>query len=98
MINRNISIGVPVGSYINLSKALVLRQFLNTVQILKEKCEELGSKGVFLSGAGPTMVALAEEINEKFYIEILEFLKTLKETWVVKPLDIDFTGAKVVKK
>ncbi len=67
-------------------------------QILKEKCEELGSKGVFLSGAGPTMVALAEEINEKFYIEILEFLKTLKETWVVKPLDIDFTGAKVVKK
>ena len=36
-INRNISIGVPVGSYINLSKALVLQQFLNTVQLLKEK-------------------------------------------------------------
>ena len=35
--NRNISIGVPVGSYINLSKALVLQQFLNTVQLLKEK-------------------------------------------------------------
>ncbi len=36
-INRNISIGVPVGSYINLSKALVLQQFLNTVQLLKKK-------------------------------------------------------------
>ena len=36
-INRNISIGVPVGSYINLSKAHVLQQFLNTVQLLKEK-------------------------------------------------------------
>ncbi len=36
-INGNISIGVPVGSYINLSKALVLQQFLNTVQLLKEK-------------------------------------------------------------
>ena len=35
--NRNISIGVPVGSYINLSKALVLQQFLDTVQLLKEK-------------------------------------------------------------
>ena len=36
-INQNISIGVPVGSYINLSKPDILHQFFNTVQLLKAK-------------------------------------------------------------
>jgi Asp-tRNA(Asn)/Glu-tRNA(Gln) amidotransferase A subunit family amidase len=34
---KNISIGIPEGSYINLSKPNVLKQFLDTIQLLKEK-------------------------------------------------------------
>jgi len=64
--------------------------------VIKEKCEELGSLGVFLSGAGPTIMALTEETNESFYSEARRFLDTLNNEWEIKPLDIDLEGAKVI--
>jgi len=63
---------------------------------IKEKCEGLGCLGVFLSGAGPTIMALAEDSNESFYDEIQKFLNKLNSRWEVKPLDIDFEGAKLL--
>mgnify|MGYP003339282834 FL=1 len=36
-VNKNTSIGIPKGSYINLSKPNVLKQFFNTIQLLEEK-------------------------------------------------------------
>ncbi len=66
-------------------------------QSIKEKCKELNCKGVFLSGAGPTVIVLTEDSNEKFYIEISKFLKELDSNWEVKTLNIDFTGAKILK-
>lgn len=63
---------------------------------IKEKCEEFGSLGMFLSGAGPTLMALDEDKNNKFYTDIKGFLKTLDNKWEVKPLDIDFSGAMVL--
>ncbi|SHJ61141.1 homoserine kinase [Paramaledivibacter caminithermalis] len=64
---------------------------------IKKKCEDLSCLGVFLSGAGPTIMALlCEDGNENFYIEIQEFLNTLSKKWEVKSLDIDFVGAKVL--
>ena len=36
-VNKNTSIGIPKGSYINLSKPNVLKQFFNTIQLLEER-------------------------------------------------------------
>ncbi len=63
---------------------------------IKKRCEDLGCLGVFLSGAGPTIMVLDREGNEKFYTEIEKFLNTLNNKWEVKSLDIDIEGAKVL--
>ncbi|WIF96135.1 homoserine kinase [Caminicella sporogenes] len=57
-------------------------------------CEDIGVVGVFLSGAGPTIMALDKEgvyIKEKFEREF----SRLNATWKVYELSIDFYGAKV---
>ncbi len=64
--------------------------------VIKEKCEELGSLGVFLSGAGPTIMAVTEADNEKFHLEIQKVLDGFNNRWWVKSLDIDFEGAKIL--
>lgn len=63
---------------------------------IKEKCEDLGCLALFLSGAGPTLMSLVEDHNEKFHVDIEKFLSTLNNRWEVKPLNIDFVGAKVL--
>lgn len=63
---------------------------------IKEKCEELGCLGIFLSGAGPTIMALAQDKDESFYIGIQQFLNKLSSKWEVKALDIDSEGAVIL--
>lgn len=71
-------------------------KLMKDFDIIKEKCQDFGCLGMFLSGAGPTLMALAEKGNEKFYTEIKEFLNTLDNKWKIEPLDIDFLGAKIL--
>lgn len=61
------------------------------------KSESLGALGVFLSGAGPTIMAIIKDDNNKFSKEIEEYLNTLDDSWRVKELDINFDGAVVDK-
>ncbi|MCK4258249.1 MAG: homoserine kinase [Halanaerobiales bacterium] len=65
-------------------------------QIIKE-CENLNSLGVYLSGAGPTIMAILDEKDDMFYRYIGQFLSKLNNRWEVKELLIDYEGA-VVKK
>ncbi|QVK18331.1 homoserine kinase [Mycoplasmatota bacterium] len=60
-------------------------------------CESLDSLGVFLSGAGPTIMVILEESNKSFYNEIVSYLSRFKKSWMVKELNIDFDGA-IIKK
>lgn len=57
--------------------------------------KELGALGVFLSGAGPTIMALVEENNMEFCNSIKQSLKSLKLEWTVKELFLDLKGAVV---
>lgn len=57
--------------------------------------KELGALGVFLSGAGPTIMALVEENNMEFCNSIEQSLKSLKLEWTVKELFLDLKGAVV---
>lgn len=57
------------------------------------KCEELGSLGVYLSGAGPTIMALVEDHNESLSLEIKDYFISQGYNWDVKELSLDLKGA-----
>jgi homoserine kinase len=62
-----------------------------------QKSKELGCLGVFLSGAGPTIMVLLPKDNNEFTNTIQGFLETLQNRWLVKELDIDNEGIFVAK-
>ncbi|MBE6066496.1 MAG: homoserine kinase [Clostridium lundense] len=57
--------------------------------------KELGALGVFLSGAGPTIMTLLEEKDTEFYNNIRDALKGLNGEWIIKELYLDLKGATV---
>ena len=57
------------------------------------KCEDIGSLGVYLSGAGPTIMAIVEENNVKFVSEIKKYFQSIDYDWEVKELVLDLEGA-----
>lgn len=67
----------------------------NYDRIIK-KCEELDVLGTYLSGAGPTIIALVEEGEETFKREIEDFLSQLQEGWQVRELSVDLEGASFI--
>ncbi|NLY37005.1 MAG: homoserine kinase [Tissierellia bacterium] len=62
-------------------------------QSILEKSEELGSLGVYLSGAGPTIMAMVEEDNMDFIREIRNYLDSMNYKWNVLDLEMDLCGA-----
>ncbi|EPY2272883.1 homoserine kinase [Clostridium sporogenes] len=62
---------------------------------IKKQCEKLNSLGVFLSGAGPTIMVMLKEENKDFSKNIKSFLDTLKSNWQVRELNIDNFGTLV---
>lgn len=70
-------------------------ELIENYKDIVEKCKELNSLGVFLSGAGPTiMVALRKE-ETQFYNGIKEFLRILNSKWTVTELIPSFEGVVV---
>ncbi|APH25039.1 TPA: homoserine kinase [Clostridium botulinum] len=62
---------------------------------IKKQCEKLNSLGVFLSGAGPTIMVMLKEGDKDFSKNIKSFLETLKNKWEVRELKIDKLGTVV---
>ena len=56
-------------------------------------CEELGSLGSILSGAGPTIMNIVREEDHDFREKIEKKLKSLGHKWEIKELHIDSCGA-----
>lgn len=59
-----------------------------------DKARAYGAKGTFLSGAGPTLMAVIKNVVD-FRREMVSYLGTLKESWQVQMLQADNEGAKV---
>lgn len=57
------------------------------------KCYELGALGCFLSGAGPTIMTMVKDDDEKIILGIKEYLKNNNINWGVVELKVDNTGA-----
>lgn len=61
------------------------------------KSYELGAYGCYLSGAGPTIMAIIDENNMRFSNKIKEFLNIENLNWDVLELSLDSEGATIVK-
>jgi len=65
------------------------------MEYLLKKSVELGCYGSYLSGAGPTLMLMNKRGNE--VIEPLkDIVKSLKNYWLIKPLEVDKEGAKII--
>ncbi|WPC39331.1 homoserine kinase [Clostridium sp. JS66] len=67
-------------------------QLIENFYPVKEQCEKLNCLGVFLSGAGPTIMVMLKEEDNDFTKNIQKFLNTLKSKWTVKELKIENQG------
>lgn len=58
-----------------------------------KKSKELNSLGVFLSGAGPTIMTILDTSDNDFKYKMDNFLKQLSKKWTIKELVVDREGA-----
>lgn len=61
------------------------------------KSYELGALGCYLSGAGPTIMAIINEEDERFSNKLREFLKIKGFEWDILELSIDDAGATIIE-
>lgn len=64
---------------------------------VKNKAYDVGALGSYLSGAGPTIMAVAEENNKDIYYELNKFLEAKKFDWTIHELFVDKLGAVVLE-
>lgn len=69
---------------------------INDFNAIIKECDKLNSSGIFLSGAGPTIMVAVEEENDIFFEGMKSFMSDLKDHWEVRHLGIDHIGAAVV--
>ncbi|AQR94163.1 homoserine kinase [Clostridium saccharoperbutylacetonicum] len=61
------------------------------------KSYELGAWGCYLSGAGPTIMAIIDEKDERFSNKLGEYLKQKGFEWNILELSLDNAGATVIE-
>ena len=61
------------------------------------KSLELGAISCFLSGAGPTLMAIVDTKDISFVSDFMNFMKEQNINWDIKELKIDKHGAKILK-
>ena len=71
------------------------QQLIPNMEEIFTACRELGAKGVFLSGAGPTLIALIDSNYDEFVNNISLHLKQYPVKWDVNLLEVDPTGATI---
>ena len=64
---------------------------------ITNKCRELGALGTFISGSGPTIMAITHEKTKVYVNKIKDYLDTLDRKWLVKSLEVDFCGSRIKK-
>lgn len=65
-------------------------------EVYNKSCE-LGALACYLSGAGPTMMAIIDKEDERFSNELREFLKAKEMKWDILELSLDNDGATILE-
>lgn len=60
-----------------------------------KKVQEIGAVGEFISGAGPTLIALYDKSNEDFKSRLSNELESLSDNWTLLDLDVCRQGVTV---
>jgi homoserine kinase len=63
-----------------------------------DMCTKAGAKGAFLSGAGPSIIALVDENYNLFEETANNFISQLENNWKVSLIECDNNGIQVTKK
>ena len=66
---------------------------INNYQDIREQAEELGALGVFISGAGPTIMAIVREEDQDFQPAMAAYLAGLEDSWEIRELRPEVQGA-----
>lgn len=61
------------------------------------KSYELGALGCYLSGAGPTIMAIIDEKDKRFSNKLIEFFRIKGLEWDILELSLDNEGATIIK-
>ncbi|MCR4944782.1 MAG: homoserine kinase [Clostridium sp.] len=64
---------------------------------VKNKAYEVGALGSYLSGAGPTIMAVAKDDNKEICYELNKFLEAKRFNWSIHELFVDKLGAIVLE-
>jgi len=68
----------------------------NMENIFKQSME-LGALGVYLSGAGPTVMAIVLKSHmQTFLTNIVQYLETLNDKWCAQPMHPNFNGTEII--
>ncbi|MTI70623.1 MAG: homoserine kinase [Firmicutes bacterium] len=70
-------------------------KLISNYEKIIDYCDKSETKGVYLSGAGPTIMVILNSKNNIFKNDIVKFLNSLNMKCLVKELEIDTKGAKV---
>lgn len=70
------------------------QQLIPNMSKIVEEAHKHGAKGVFLSGAGPTLIAVIKNVVA-FRREMVEYFATLGDRWQVQMIQADQNGAQV---
>lgn len=63
------------------------------MQEVFEQAYNAGARGVFLSGAGSTIVAMVDADNSDFLSRLRDFLKRMSYNWELKFVNVSRQGA-----
>lgn len=69
-------------------------QLIPQMKEIIEQAKKCGAKGTFLSGAGPTIIAVVKNVVS-FRKEMVNYLEKLDEKWQIQMIQADKEGAKV---
>ena len=72
-------------------------KLINGFDEVYNKCYELGGLGCYLSGAGPTIMAIIDEKDERFSNKLKEFLRIKNLEWDILELSLDNEGAVIIE-
>lgn len=63
---------------------------------IEEKMRELEFDGLFISGAGPTLMGVLSERDNSKIDALKEFLDSMENIWKLEPLGIDREGVRII--
>lgn len=72
-------------------------KLIDKYEEIYNKCFELNALGCFLSGAGPTLMAIVEETDNIFVEKISNYIEENKFNWKVHQLTTDKQGAIILE-